>query len=434
MKTRTLVKVALFLLIVVSVAVVVLQLIIGPLSRNAHSSRSFGGASIHVPIQPQSSAPADKVVANNKFVLALTYWEQLTMATNNLYHLVRVSSRWGARVVVPFTKDSRLYGLPREGVHPLDLVFDVKQLVRLMTTKQHLLPMENFDSFLETASRDLIFISLHYGRRTKHQSTACHGRANHLALSPLNKLASARNLSLFRIARCCSFAKKTVTTPAEISETCKLSRFKSYTLVIWNWRGFVCKLKQPRLVIPSLCREGKHLINGSTGSYPHSQYVLGNASLFVQKYFTPREKYIGIHVRGDSLIVRNRAVPGIVPVCFNQLASLLTDLSTAYPNIRSLLVGDGKVSSIFSGELRRHGLTHFHFEPKDFSAAQDSGFVAQVESCIAARAEVLIIVGGGSFAGQIISRYKHSMQSNSRLVYFICTDERKLHSVSFRNW
>ena len=46
-----------------------------------------------------------------RFVLGLNYWEQLTMATINMYRLICLGERWNASVVQPFTLDSRLYGL-----------------------------------------------------------------------------------------------------------------------------------------------------------------------------------------------------------------------------------------------------------------------------------------------------------------------------------
>lgn len=48
---------------------------------------------------------------NNRFILGLNYWEQLTMATFNLFQLVCLADSWNASVVQPFTLNSRLYGL-----------------------------------------------------------------------------------------------------------------------------------------------------------------------------------------------------------------------------------------------------------------------------------------------------------------------------------
>ena len=47
----------------------------------------------------------------SRFILGLNYWEQLTMATMNLFQLICLADLWNSSVVQPFTLDSRLYGL-----------------------------------------------------------------------------------------------------------------------------------------------------------------------------------------------------------------------------------------------------------------------------------------------------------------------------------
>ncbi len=47
----------------------------------------------------------------NRYILSLNYWEQLTMATANLFSLVCLGKLWNTTIVQPFTYNSRLYGL-----------------------------------------------------------------------------------------------------------------------------------------------------------------------------------------------------------------------------------------------------------------------------------------------------------------------------------
>ena len=53
----------------------------------------------------------DSIHRVSRFLLGLNYWEQLTMATVNMFQLVCLADSWNASVVQPFTLDSRLYGL-----------------------------------------------------------------------------------------------------------------------------------------------------------------------------------------------------------------------------------------------------------------------------------------------------------------------------------
>ena len=47
----------------------------------------------------------------SRFILGVNFWEQLTMATMNMFQLVCLADSWNSSVVQPFTLDSRLYGL-----------------------------------------------------------------------------------------------------------------------------------------------------------------------------------------------------------------------------------------------------------------------------------------------------------------------------------
>ena len=47
----------------------------------------------------------------SRFLLGVNFWEQLTMATLNLFQLVCLADSWNSSVVQPFTLNSRLYGL-----------------------------------------------------------------------------------------------------------------------------------------------------------------------------------------------------------------------------------------------------------------------------------------------------------------------------------
>ena len=63
-----------------------------------------------------------------RFLLGLNYWEQLTMATLNMFQLVCLADSWNSSVVQPFTLDSRLYGLRNFKAGKLIIFKDVIKL------------------------------------------------------------------------------------------------------------------------------------------------------------------------------------------------------------------------------------------------------------------------------------------------------------------
>ena len=77
----------------------------------------------------QSNQVNNKVQKGQKIVFAFGYWEQLTMATNNLLQLAAFAAYGGCQVVVPFSHDSHFYGTPpSEGSKTLALYYNVTAL------------------------------------------------------------------------------------------------------------------------------------------------------------------------------------------------------------------------------------------------------------------------------------------------------------------
>ena len=93
--------------------------------------------------QSSSSVPKKKEKESawrrgKKIFIAFDYWEQLTMATNNVLDLTALAVYAGRQVVVPFVKDSRFYGAPRKkGFETLALYYNVSALNRTLRSRGH---------------------------------------------------------------------------------------------------------------------------------------------------------------------------------------------------------------------------------------------------------------------------------------------------------
>ena len=80
-----------------------------------------------------------------RFAMALHYYEQMTMATNNLFSMVNVARGWDALTVVPFTATSHLYGLPGPPRKEMDAFFDINQInAEWLCEKYELPPLAPF--------------------------------------------------------------------------------------------------------------------------------------------------------------------------------------------------------------------------------------------------------------------------------------------------
>ena len=110
---------------------------------NIHIDRSRHSRHRATIRQSSSSVPKKKERENawrpgKKIFIAFDYWEQLSMATNNFLDLTALAAYAGRQVVVPFVKDSRFYGAPREtGFETLALYYNVSALNRTLRSRGH---------------------------------------------------------------------------------------------------------------------------------------------------------------------------------------------------------------------------------------------------------------------------------------------------------
>lgn len=81
-----------------------------------HWSYSEQQSAVQISSHEAKKASARRSLLKNsnvyRYMLSLSYWEQLTMAVRNLFSLTCFGSTWNMSVVQPFTYNSRLYGLP----------------------------------------------------------------------------------------------------------------------------------------------------------------------------------------------------------------------------------------------------------------------------------------------------------------------------------
>ncbi|KAJ7377870.1 hypothetical protein OS493_025764 [Desmophyllum pertusum] len=76
--------------------------------------------------------------AGKKIFIAFSYWEQLTMATDNFLDLTALAAYSGRHVVVPFVKDSEFFGSGiKKGSETLALYFNVTALNHTLLSRGH---------------------------------------------------------------------------------------------------------------------------------------------------------------------------------------------------------------------------------------------------------------------------------------------------------
>lgn len=420
-------------------------------------------------------------ISMHRFVMGLYYWEQLNMATGNLFSLVHVARDLKARTVIPFTKNSRLYGLPNfcadytwseSRNHPLNLIYDVPKLNRLSCSFE-LPPFAPLQSFMESAKRDLIVVHFIHTKQARDQNLAAVSSSElkaHLAgrsMAECSGVPHVQKLSTNITRMVNSVAMKFQSQPFQIinyicvnaSHSIRLPELVEkagltgdFSLVFVTWRG----ISDTSLI--KNAATGEHvsqrihlteiserpLLTPSLINMPFSSTAWENGSHMLAS-IVGNKPFIGIHFRSEKLGQRNNRMPGFLARCLERTLHLQDNLlakeNATVPQVL-VFVDYGKHGSnscrnckgakMLRNALDNYKITPVHFIPHNGDAVNDSGFTAVVELGVLARAKHLILVGGGAFQKQTALEFRnqtmHNIQTTGqksikRSVYRVCWDD-----------
>lgn len=349
--------------------------------------------------------------------MSLTYWEELTMATNSWMQLALLAKYWGAYSVRPFTINSNLYGLPREGRYPVDIIYDPKELDRKLA--EYLMPpIASFEEFISKAGRNVVLVRVDY-RKPKLHMEKCKGNADSVfasAFTLLNHESRKRGHPPFRLYNCCIVHGQHPTHPDDIAKGCGLDQLAAYTVITPEWRGITHVLTY-RLLTPAIS-DINHP-NYDYDIYPHSKEVIGNATAFINEA-TNGEDFMAIHYRLESFVIRHdqQKTDG----CLDLVPRETRRLQGLYPFLKHLLIfGDEEISQARDSGTFKMEEKVSHFPLGKYGSILDRGFVAQVEQNVMSRARVLITAGCGSFQAETVSRFHQEARHIKR--YHVCNCE-----------
>ena len=401
-------------------------------------------------------------ISKNNFVLGLSYWEQLTMATTNLCSLTAFSRHWHARTVEPFTRNAEMWGLPStlhypvfHGMPPIYKAGPAKPLNSLfnmtlfnshmLCSKYDIPPLADFEEFMLNANRGIRLLHFNFNAYGKQIPTAkefsennhyinCLGHSylkdfSSRLLSYLNAEASKRSLPSFTVDAACCVNHRHLTTPEEMASKCGFQDLDGLTVVIPIWRGYSeLPTKKFRLVVP-VDSPVLHRPLSSDVSFPLNNRLLSNVTAYCHDISEGRD-FIGVHIRTAKLgmldyISRKK----LSTKCFDMTWELISKLQKEFPELpikyfvdfgtygsHSSEIGLGK--RVSKKPFAQRKINHIHYNPEKHDGWIDQGFVALVEQSAISNAKVLVMVGGGSFQDQILTRFKDQGTGNN--VYTIC--------------
>ena len=407
--------------------------------------------------------------SSRRYVIGLSYWEQLVMAARNMFQLVIVANDWGSRVVEPYAVNSRLFGFRNfvikrdlsltENSGPLLLsqLVNIDKLNTIMC--DHGLPhLVSLQQFIDNSAELVIVVHfIHYFSNPNDINVPTNIKGRIIAQfnsSPVIDCAMLLKQYVYKISDLlhqesdgkrdhvikqyyCVDATKFISTE-RLGEMIGISELEEFTVIVVDWHGY----SKRSMVYNSAT--GPHVNKRATlgTSYngpsfaavtlPHSDRVINATDRYLQ-HVKITKPFIAVHIRSEKIGQVQVTHRGYLQSCMKQMLQLLEQLKQQH-DINNIVIcidvgetGSDSCVNCRSGSttlqiLHDHNLEVTHFDPAVINETYDKGFIALVEMNILSHGDHLIVVGGGSFQNQTVHNFilNHPIHSNS-YAHEICT-------------
>ena len=404
-------------------------------NHESHKSRNF---LCHEKFGRQQKFPG-------RYVIAESYWEQMTRATINIYDLIKFATEWQASVPIPFLVKSFPRGFPsikgnRSNEPSFSFLFDMYEVQRNLISK-NLNQFVDFDQFL------LNFKYLYYNMYNTTfvvtiEFVSCKGNiegsgSNFYHVSKVPCILEYKTIirHLYKASRgtfsnfeehwslygssltCCNVCGIIPTLSSDISIGCGFHGLSKFTVIFKQWRGLSLPLLYGsfRLFAPTNYLE---CYRAPSPALPHSSFIKSKAIEFLNHCLIGNERFVAVHIRTEKIHIAEKKMK------INGTKCVLSAITTArivsqVTGIRHIMFFTDNFALDYYGDVfRAQNVKITSYDPKTFHLQPESdGIVAQIEQNIASRATVLVLSGGGSFQYVIKRRYSKNVARSKRLVY-----------------
>ena len=370
-----------------------------------------------------NTSPKDAVgnlqSAGRKIFIAFNYWEQLTAATNNFLDLTAVAAYGGRQVVVPFVKNSRLYGYATtKGFKTLGLYYNVSALNRTLRSRDHG-TLTSWKEFQDVCQGKLdVVVQFDYTK--------------------LRKTNTKYNQATRPFLPCNASLTDTISVGIKIDRTVCMNVFavksdenfenevieKLPCVGLDQWRGSNTK-RSYRAQFKLSPNVTKRLHSDEAAIFFNSK-LLHIARDFITKSLGPL--FISVHIRTEKILKDGRHTKNMAMVkkCISSLTARVqsyNNVSTApLPVFLASDFADFGSSFLAANTPREKSeslmnilapLKPIVFQPSIYNLT-DRGAVAIVEMNILVSGKRLFAVGGGTFQKWIVKQFLHKKNIDKR--------------------
>ena len=405
---------------------------------------------------------------STRYFVALNYWEQMNMALQNMYSLSKLVNVYNGVLVHPFTSNSRLFGLPHLQANEnwstnmsallLSQLFDLENL-NYLSCIDGFKTLCEFDRFIKHANRDVIILHFIFPKEAREfgvtqgavgselKMKLRHNRTFKCSNYPritfikedimksLNREALSHSTGEFRLFKYWCINATLKTTPEDMAGRVGLLH-NDKTVLILNWRGIRTSSS------PFQSAKGLHIAqrqfitlpdtdNHVKKIYHPSDDIRAMSSRFIHTITRGGNRFIAVHIRSEKLGQRGARIPNYINTCIDKANELKDDIiKTLSGSVSALFFTDYgpygsdscrncKGAKIVQSLFYQNGIKPASFDPVEYGAPSDSGYVSLVEMNALTRSQYLILVGGGAYQRQMTMQ----IGKDVRKVYSVCWDD-----------
>ena len=355
---------------------------------------------------------------NAKFYIAFRYFEQLSMATNNLIALTALASYSGHQVVVPFVNNSKVFGykVSSDDTQTLALYYNLSAFNNTLRSHGYstLVSWETFQSVCRDKLDLLIQFSYGEEASRRQQTTEIQGFQTRFGFN-ISKTVRVDSGMLRSVE---SFLDKVVNG--------------SICTGIQQWRGNGTGLERAFFALPN------NIYSSLSKSHlSFNEKLLEIADDFMNK--TLGSNYISLHMRTEGILKRSDGNFTTLVNCIKKQVSLVKNIGARHPNYSKLFVAADFTAfgsqSKWAREARSRAsllLNHLNeqfqkivfFQPH-FYNLRDKGAVAIVEMAVLASGKQLFLTGGGTFESFIRTQFMKRSPNGYEKVHGVCMSQVK---------
>ena len=370
--------------------------------------------------------PAIRSIRQRKIILAFNWWEQLTMASNNLLGLTALAAYGERQVVVPFVENSRFSGTPTKNNKTLAFYYNVKALNNKLRSHGHatLINWEGFQDVCKARLDLLVYIDYPDLKVTTNYSRS----------APFYR-CNDRHKTIFK----CFNIGKTICMDASLDS---VQRFENEVVMglpcvgIFQWRGIGHKHSSARARFDT-SHAVRNILCYRNISSLFSSKLHHIAENFVAKHLGGF--FVSVHIRTEWLLGKGLNISDLVK-CISFLSarvqSIRDKIGRATPVFLAADFAEFGSSSYEVIPVRKRSeslkkivapLKPITFNPSEFKLA-DRGAIAIVEMEILASGNRLVVLGGGTFQSSIVDQFLKKQKATAwkvdRLSYQSLTGSR----------